>query len=94
LRSQKSRASISDAAHERQLHVRVRVDAAGEHELAAGVDDLGVGGDVEVPADRLDDAVPAVDVRDVLVEGGDEGAVADDDAGHGGCPSGQVGLRS
>src|SRR5690606_17955916 len=72
----------ADGAHERQLHVRVGVDAPGEDVLPGGVDDLGARGDVEALADGDDLAVAAVDVGGELVEGGDDLAVAEDDAGH------------
>ena len=64
-------------AAERQLHVRVRIDASGDDEAAVGVDDF-VGFDVDRFRDHRDGAVLDEDVGVVVVDGGDDAAVADD----------------
>gem|GEM_PF-6093034 len=51
-----------DRAHKRQLHMGMRVDTAGHDVLAAGIDDLGAGGNVELLADLLDFTVGAINV--------------------------------
>src|SRR5690606_1246569 len=53
---------------------------AGEHVLAGGVDDLGVGGGVQVRADRGDRLILAVDVGDGTPAGRDDIAVLDQQA--------------
>jgi hypothetical protein len=72
--------------------VRVRVDAAGKHQLAAGVDHL-VGLHGQVLADGLDRLALDVDVGEVVVDRGDHPAVLDQRAGHG-LASGVAGPRA
>ena len=55
--------------------MRVRVDAAGQHVLARGVDHL-VGLHVERLADQRDRLVLDVEIRDVIVGGGDDATAA------------------
>ena len=76
-----STSSIVTVPAERHVQVRVRVDCAGQHVLAGGVDDL-VGLDVERLADQRDALALDVDVADVVVGGGDDPA-AFDQYGHG-----------
>ena len=64
-------------AHEGQLHMGVRIDAAGHDVLAAGVDGARALGYLELVADRLDDAVGAIDVGAIGLVGGDDRAAAD-----------------
>ncbi|MDT4850132.1 hypothetical protein FQZ97_842730 [compost metagenome] len=69
-------------AHEGQLHVGVRVDAAGHHVGAAGVDHLGARRHLQVGAD-LEDLVPLAEhVGTVLGIGVDHRAAANE-YGHG-----------
>ena len=64
-------------AHEGQFHMGVRIDAAGHHILAAGVDGLGARRHIELLADGLDLALGAIDIgADGLVARHD-GAAAD-----------------
>jgi hypothetical protein len=70
-------------AHERQLHVGVRVDAAGHHVLPAGVDHLAAGG-IEIEADLCDHAVDAKHIGAPGEFGIDDGAAADQGAGSAG----------
>ncbi len=70
---------LGERAAERQLHVRVHVDRAGDHVLAGRVDRL-VGGDPgsgQVRADERDRLPVDEDVGDRGAVGGDDGAVAD-----------------
>ena len=53
----------SICSHEGHLTVGVGVDAAGDDELARGVDDPGAPGDLEVEADLLDGPVLDVNIR-------------------------------
>ena len=66
-----------DLAHERQLHVGVRIDPARHDVGAAGIDLFRAGGGVEVLADGLDDAVLAEDVGAVGAIGGHDRTAAD-----------------
>ena len=66
-------------AAERHVHVRVHVDAAGQDVLALGVDHL-VGRHGQRRADGRDLLALDEDVADVLIGGGDDGAVLDQDA--------------
>src|SRR5207244_3300066 len=71
------------SAAERQLHVGVGIDAAGDDQAAFGVDDLvHVGGDRPGDHDHL--AVLDEDVGVVVVDSGDHTSVLDDGA-HGGA---------
>jgi hypothetical protein len=56
--------------------VHVRVDAAGQHQQATGVDLLGPG---QGAADLGDPAVPHADVSDLAVAGSDDRSVTDDE---------------
>ena len=58
--------------------MRVRVDEAREHVLAGGVDCLRARRRREVPADLGDRLALAEDVRDVMLAGGDDLAVLDE----------------
>lgn len=51
-------------AHERQLHVRVRVDAARHHQFVGGVNDPHSRGDLQVLSDLNDYTIFNVDVSD------------------------------
>ena len=66
-----------DGAHEGQFHVGVRVDAAGHHVGAAGVDGRGAGGRVEILADRGDGLADHQHVGAAFILGGDHGAATD-----------------
>ena len=68
-------------AHERQLHVGVRVDAARHHQHPAGVHDLASGRRVEAGSDLGDDAVLAQHVGAEAVLGRHHGAATDQE-GH------------
>src|SRR6185436_737645 len=65
-------------AHERQLHVRVWIDAARHHELSACVDDFTVAGGVQSFTDGDDLAVGAQHVAPEGLIGGDDGAALDE----------------
>ncbi|MNC24907.1 hypothetical protein D3C75_729770 [compost metagenome] len=67
--------------HERQLHVGMRVDAAGHQVLAAAVEDLAVGGRFEVLPDGADQAIGTQDIGGVTLFVGDHGG-ATDQQGH------------
>jgi hypothetical protein len=69
-------------AHEGQLHMRVRVDAAGQHEGARGVDDVGPSGRFEVGADRRDGLADDQDVGLPLALRVDDGAAFDEGRRH------------
>src|SRR6185503_8855623 len=64
-------------AHERQLHVRVRIDAAGHDVLPARVDDLALRGRIELLADLRDLAVHAQHVAAVRLVRRDDRAALD-----------------
>jgi hypothetical protein len=66
-------------AHERQLHVRVRVDAARHHVLPAGIDHGGARRRVQLLADRSDLAVDAQHVGAEGLVGGDDRAALYED---------------
>ena len=68
-------------AHERQLHVGVRVDAAGHQVLATAVEDLAVGGRFEVLPNGTDQAIGTQDISGVTLFVGDHGG-ATDQQGH------------
>ncbi len=68
-------------AHERQLHVGMRVDAAWHHILAAGVDDAGARGRIEVGTDCFDHAIRAIDIGARAAFGRHDGA-ATNQQGH------------
>ena len=53
---------LGEGRHEGQIDVDVRIDEAGEDELAGGIDDFGVRGSFEVCADAGDGLVFDVDV--------------------------------
>ena len=67
-----------DGAHEGQLHMGVRVDAAGHDEEAAGIDDFGLGRNFDAGRDLGDEAVDAKDVGAVGGVGRDDGAAANE----------------
>ena len=67
-----------DRAHERQLHVGVRVDAARHDVLAAGVDDGGAPRRIEPFAHGGDQAVAAQHVRPQRPVRVDDGAALDE----------------
>jgi hypothetical protein len=69
-------------AHERQLHVRMRIDAAGHHVAAAGIERRAAGRHVEVRADGGDLAAVAQHVGAEFTIGVDDGAAADQKRGH------------
>jgi hypothetical protein len=71
-------------AAERHVEVRVRVDAARQHVLAARVDDA-VRADVERLADQGDPLAFDVDVADIVVRGGDDAPALDQNR-HRGSP--------
>ena len=71
-----------DRAHEGQLHVRVRIDAAGDDQALAGLDHLRAGRRVQSLADRRDAAAAAQHVRAVGAFGIDHGAATDQDRFH------------
>ena len=66
-------------AAERHVHVGVHVDAAGQDELALGVDDP-IGRHRQGRADGGDLLALDEDVADVLISGGDDRAVLDQNA--------------
>ena len=68
---------LRERAHEGQVDVDVRVDEAGEDVLADRVDDFGAGRRGQVAADGGDRFAFAEDVGDVLVGGGGDLAVFD-----------------
>src|SRR3990172_8452452 len=70
-----------ERAAEGQVHVRVHVDAAGDHILARGVDDL-VGLHGQALSDGFDLFTFHVNVGDVIVGGGDHAAVLDEHGSH------------
>ncbi|MNZ32435.1 hypothetical protein D3C78_497620 [compost metagenome] len=61
------------SAHERQLHVGVRVDAAGHQVLAAAVDHFTTGRDLQVSTDGLDHAVGTQHIGPVAFFMGNQG---------------------
>ncbi|MNZ57564.1 hypothetical protein D3C78_755460 [compost metagenome] len=64
-------------AHEGQLHVGVRVDAAGHQVLAAAVEHLGACRDIEFFADGLDHAVCAIHIGAITFIMGNNGGATD-----------------
>ncbi len=66
-----------DGAHERQLHVRVRIDAARHHVLAAGVDDAGARRRFQAFAHGGNQAILAQHVGAKRLVGVDDGAAFD-----------------
>ena len=74
-------------AHEGQLHVGVRVDAAGHQVLAAAVEHLAAGRGVEIVTDGLDQAVCAEHIGAVALLMGDQGGATDQQR-HGGFLAG------
>ena len=64
-------------AHEGQLHVRMRVDAAGHQVLAAAVEHFGVRRYIKVVTDGLDHAVGAIDVGTITFIMGNKGGATD-----------------
>ena len=68
-------------AHERQLHVGVRVDAAGHQVLATAVENLAVGRGFEVLPDGADQAIGTQDIGGVTLFVGNHGG-ATDQQGH------------
>ncbi len=72
-------------AHERQVNVYVRIDEAGEHVLARGVDRLQpwLSRHIQIPLNARNRLIAAVDIGDVVVRGGNDSAVGDEQ-GHGG----------
>ena len=75
-------------AHEGQLHMGVRVDAAGHQVLAAAVEHLTASGGVEVVANGLDQAVCAQHIGAVALLMGDQGGATDQQR-HGGFLAGR-----
>ena len=71
----------SDRPHERQLHMRVRIDAARDDEQVARIDHLRARRRIELGADRRNFAIDAEHVGAITVRGIDDGAAADQD-GH------------
>ncbi len=66
-----------DGAHEGQLHMRVRIDAAGHDQAVAGIDDCGAGRRLEAGADRPDRALGAQHVAAEAALGGDHRSAPD-----------------
>ena len=69
----------SHCAHERQFHVRMRVDATWQDVGSAGVDHLGAAGGLQVFADRHDLVLFGQDVSPERMVRCDHGAAFDQD---------------
>ena len=72
-----------DGAHHRQLQMGVRIDSAGHHEAATGVNDLAAGLNVQVGADGGDQAVAGQQVSAPASVGRDQRAAPDHGLVHG-----------
>ncbi|MCY1358452.1 hypothetical protein D9M69_449880 [compost metagenome] len=68
-------------AHEGQLHVRVRIDAAWHQVLTAAVEDFAIRGGIQVLADGADQAIGTQDIGGIMLFMGDHGG-ATDQQGH------------
>ena len=63
---------LREGGHEGQIEMHMRVNKAGEDEVARGIDDLGAGGRVEVGAEASDGLVFDIDVGVRTAVGGDD----------------------
>ena len=70
---------LRESAHERQIDVHMRVDEAGEHVFALGIDDRRLRRRFELRADAGDLLALAIDVRSILFARGNDTAIFDEE---------------